>query len=93
MPQPSIRLITFTGSVQVGKHLAALAAQHMKPAIMKFGGHGRVIVCDDVDPVAVAVQSVIAKSRNACQVCVAPTLSTSNILLSLLRHSPRKHPN
>ena len=73
VPQPSIRLITFTGSVPVGKHLAALAGQHMKPAIMELGGHGPVIVCDDVDPVAVAVQSVIAKSRNAGQVCVAPT--------------------
>jgi succinate-semialdehyde dehydrogenase/glutarate-semialdehyde dehydrogenase len=73
VPHPTIRLITFTGSVPVGKHLAALAGQHMKPAIMELGGHGPVIVCDDVDPVAVAVQSVIAKSRNAGQVCVAPT--------------------
>lgn len=73
VPHPTIRLITFTGSVPVGKHLAALAGQHMKPAIMELGGHGPVIVCDDADPVAVAVQSVIAKSRNAGQVCVAPT--------------------
>ena len=73
VPHPAIRLITFTGSVPVGKHLAALAGQHMKPAIMELGGHGPVIVCDDVDPEAVAMQSVIAKSRNAGQVCVAPT--------------------
>jgi succinate-semialdehyde dehydrogenase/glutarate-semialdehyde dehydrogenase len=73
VPHPTIRLITFTGSVPVGKHLAALAGQYMKPAIMELGGHGPVIVCDDVDPVVVAVQSVIAKSRNAGQVCVAPT--------------------
>jgi succinate-semialdehyde dehydrogenase/glutarate-semialdehyde dehydrogenase len=32
-----------------------------------------VIVCDDVDPVATAATSVLGKSRNAGQVCVAPT--------------------
>jgi succinate-semialdehyde dehydrogenase/glutarate-semialdehyde dehydrogenase len=45
----------------------------MKPAIMELGGHGPVIVCDDADPIAVAAASVATKSRNAGQVCVAPT--------------------
>ncbi len=73
VPHHTIRLITFTGSVPVGKHLAAMAGQAMKPAIMELGGHGPVIVCDDVDPVATAEASVVSKSRNAGQVCVAPT--------------------
>jgi succinate-semialdehyde dehydrogenase/glutarate-semialdehyde dehydrogenase len=73
VPHPAIRLITFTGSVPIGKHLAAMAGQHMKPAIMELGGHGPVIVCDDADPVTTAKASVITKSRNAGQVCVAPT--------------------
>jgi succinate-semialdehyde dehydrogenase/glutarate-semialdehyde dehydrogenase len=73
IPHPSIRLVTFTGSIPVGKSLAAMAGQHMKPAIMELGGHAPVIVCDDVDPVATAATSVTGKSRNAGQVCVAPT--------------------
>jgi succinate-semialdehyde dehydrogenase/glutarate-semialdehyde dehydrogenase len=73
IPQPAVRLVTFTGSIPVGKRLAALAGQHMKPAIMELGGHAPVIVCDDVDPVASAATSVIGKSRNAGQVCVSPT--------------------
>jgi succinate-semialdehyde dehydrogenase/glutarate-semialdehyde dehydrogenase len=73
IPQPSIRLITFTGSIPVGKSLAARAGRHMKPAIMELGGHAPVIVCDDVDPVTTAATSVTGKSRNAGQVCVAPT--------------------
>jgi succinate-semialdehyde dehydrogenase/glutarate-semialdehyde dehydrogenase len=73
IPQPSVRLVTFTGSVPVGKHLSAMAGAHMKPAIMELGGHSPVFVCDDVDPVATAVKSVIGKSRNAGQVCVSPT--------------------
>lgn len=73
VPSQAIRLITFTGSVPVGKHLAAMAGQHMKPAIMELGGHGPVIVCEDANPMTTAALSVTAKSRNAGQVCVAPT--------------------
>jgi len=73
VPQPAVRLITFTGSIPVGKHLAGLAAQHMKPSIMELGGHAPVIVCDDVDPAAAGAASAVAKARNAGQVCVSPT--------------------
>ncbi|MGH7108651.1 MAG: NAD-dependent succinate-semialdehyde dehydrogenase, partial [Acetobacteraceae bacterium] len=73
IPQPTVRLVTFTGSIPVGKHLAAMAGRHMKPAIMELGGHAPVIVCDDADPLAAGAASAIGKSRNAGQVCVAPT--------------------
>ena len=73
IPQESVRLVTFTGSIAVGKRLAALAGAHMKPAIMELGGHAPVIVCDDVDPVTSAAAAVMGKSRNAGQVCVSPT--------------------
>lgn len=69
----SVRLITFTGSVPVGQHLAALAGRHMKPAIMELGGNSPVIIWNDVDVEAVAALSVRGKSRNAGQVCVSPT--------------------
>ena len=73
IPQPAVRLVTFTGSVPVGKRLAALAGAHMKPAIMELGGHAPVIVCNDVDVQAAAAVSATVKARNAGQVCVAPT--------------------
>ncbi|MBS7813755.1 NAD-dependent succinate-semialdehyde dehydrogenase [Roseococcus pinisoli] len=73
IPQPGIRLVTFTGSVPVGKKLASLAGAYMKPAIMELGGHAPVIVCGDVDPVSTAATSALGKSRNAGQVCVSPT--------------------
>lgn len=73
IPQSAIRLITFTGSIPVGKKLAEMAGRYMKPAIMELGGHAPVIVCDDVDPLATAAASVAGKSRNAGQVCVSPT--------------------
>ncbi len=73
IPHPTVRLVTFTGSIPVGKHLATLAGQHMKPAIMELGGHAPVIVCGDADPAKAAATSVMGKSRNAGQVCVSPT--------------------
>lgn len=73
IPQPAVRLVTFTGSVPVGKHLASLCGQHMKPAIMELGGSSPVIVWDDADAELVGQLSARAKARNAGQVCVAPT--------------------
>ena len=70
---PVIRVITFTGSIAVGKHLTQLAAKEMKPAIMELGGHAPVIVCDDVDPVRVGHLAGAAQFRMAGQICVSPT--------------------
>jgi len=73
IPQPQVRLVTFTGSAPVGKHLAALCGQHMKPAIMELGGNAPVIIWRDADPRAAAALAVKGKARNAGQVCVSPT--------------------
>src|SRR5947207_13610049 len=73
IPHPIIRKVTFTGSIPVGKQLAALAGQHMKRVTMELGGHAPVIVCEDAD-IALAVKAVAAaKFRNAGQVCISPT--------------------
>jgi succinate-semialdehyde dehydrogenase/glutarate-semialdehyde dehydrogenase len=73
IPKQQTRLIAFTGSTAVGKHLTKLAADHMKPVLMELGGHAPVVVCDDVDPIAAAVVSAVRKARNAGQVCTSPT--------------------
>ena len=70
---PIIRMVAFTGSIAVGKKLAALAAAQMKPALMELGGHAPVIVCRDADPVRAARASVAGKFVNAGQVCTAPS--------------------
>lgn len=70
---PVIRKLSFTGSTAVGKHLAALAADGVKRLTMELGGHAPVLVLGDVDVESVAVSAAQAKSRNAGQVCVAPT--------------------
>ncbi|KAI3593389.1 hypothetical protein D9X30_1699 (plasmid) [Cupriavidus sp. U2] len=73
IPQPVVRMVTFTGSVSIGKQLTAMAGAHMKPVIMELGGHSPVIVCADVDPSVSAAQCTTAKARNAGQICTSPT--------------------
>jgi len=73
IPHPVIRKISFTGSTAVGKHLAALAGQHMKRATMELGGHAPVIVFDDADVAVAAKVMAASKFRNAGQVCISPT--------------------
>ncbi len=70
---PIIRLVTLTGPIAVGKHLAGLCAAQMKPATMELGGHSPVIVCPDADAVGAAQASAVSRYRNAGQVCTAPT--------------------
>lgn len=73
IPSPVIRKISFTGSVPVGRHLGALAAQNLKRTTMELGGHAPFIVFDDADLDAVSRLGVGLKFRNAGQVCASPT--------------------
>lgn len=70
---PIVRKVSFTGSVPVGKQLAALAGAHMKRATMELGGHSPVLVFDDADVPRAAEMLARFKVRNAGQVCVSPT--------------------
>ncbi len=70
---PIIRKVTFTGSVPVGRHLAQLAAKHLKRITLELGGHAPVIVCADADIDKTVAQMVAHKFRNAGQACLAPT--------------------
>jgi len=71
--KPDVRKISFTGSIPVGKHLAALAAKGMKRATMELGGHSPVVVFADADPEKSAYTIAAYKYRNAGQVCISPT--------------------
>lgn len=73
LASPIIRKLSFTGSTVVGKHLAKLAADNMIRTTMELGGHGPVLVFDDVDVDTVLATAAPGKTRNAGQVCVSPT--------------------
>jgi succinate-semialdehyde dehydrogenase/glutarate-semialdehyde dehydrogenase len=73
IPADTIRLVAFTGSTSVGRHLTGLASDNMTPVLMELGGHAPVIVCEDTDVEAAAISSAVRKMRNAGQVCTSPT--------------------
>src|SRR5437660_7023662 len=73
LAKDDVRKISFTGSIPVGKHLAALAAKGMKRATMELGGHSPVVVFADADPEKSAETIAAFKYRNAGQVCISPT--------------------
>jgi succinate-semialdehyde dehydrogenase/glutarate-semialdehyde dehydrogenase len=73
IPQPSVRKVSFTGSTQVGKHLAALAGRYMKPVTMELGGHAPVLVFADADIEGAAKALCGNKFRCSGQSCINPT--------------------
>ncbi|MGB0410078.1 MAG: NAD-dependent succinate-semialdehyde dehydrogenase [Pikeienuella sp.] len=73
IPQDPVRLVAFTGSTVVGRHLTTLASENMTSVLMELGGHAPVIVCEDTDAKVAGVSSAIRKMRNAGQVCTSPT--------------------
>lgn len=73
IPHPVIRKITFTGSTAVGRHLAALAGQHLKRITLELGGHAPAIIFEDADIEAAIKTLSFHKFRNCGQVCISPT--------------------
>ncbi|MEO0973790.1 MAG: NAD-dependent succinate-semialdehyde dehydrogenase [Pseudomonadota bacterium] len=71
--QDQVRLVAFTGSTTVGRHLTTLASQNMTPVLMELGGHAPVIVCEDTCIESSALSGAVRKMRNAGQVCTSPT--------------------
>ena len=67
---PDVRLVTFTGSTEVGRLLIAQSAATVKKLSLELGGNAPFIVFADAD-IDKAVQGIMAsKFRNSGQTCV-----------------------
>jgi len=49
LADPRVKMITFTGSSKVGRHLAAEAGRHMKRVTLEMGGKNPLVVLKDAD--------------------------------------------
>ncbi len=67
---PLVRMITFTGSTEVGKLLMEQAARTVKRVGMELGGNAPFIVFDDADLDRAVAGATASKFRNAGQTCV-----------------------
>ena len=67
-----IRKLSFTGSTEVGRQLAADCAPTLKRLSMELGGAAPLIVFEDADLDAAVEGAIAAKFRAAGQTCVCP---------------------
>ena len=70
---PDVDMVSFTGSTAVGRRIAELAAQTVKPTAMELGGKSPNVVLDDAD-LERAIPDAVAKCfLNSGQTCSALT--------------------
>lgn len=67
---PTVRLVGFTGSTDVGKVLMAQAASTVKKVALELGGNAPFIVFEDADLDAAVEGALASKFRNMGQTCV-----------------------
>jgi succinate-semialdehyde dehydrogenase / glutarate-semialdehyde dehydrogenase len=72
LSSPTVRKITFTGSTDVGRQIAARAAQGMKRISLELGGHAPFLVLADADPEHAAKGAALVKFLNTGQACICP---------------------
>ena len=65
-----VRHLSFTGSTEVGRILAAQCASTVKKVSLELGGNAPFIVFDDADLDSAVEGAMVSKYRNAGQTCV-----------------------
>lgn len=66
---PRLRAMSFTGSTEIGKMIAARCAATMKQLVMELGGHAPLIIFSDADverAVSIAIDAKFATSGQDC---------------------------
>jgi succinate-semialdehyde dehydrogenase/glutarate-semialdehyde dehydrogenase len=67
---PDVRRVAFTGSTDVGRRVAGLAALALTRVSLELGGSDPVIVCADADVDAAVKAVIIGRYWNAGQACL-----------------------
>src|SRR6476659_7723961 len=68
---PRVRVVSFTGSTEVGRTLLKEAADNIVKPAMELGGNAPFIVLEDADIDAAIDGAMIAKMRNMGEACTA----------------------
>ncbi len=68
---PRVRVVSFTGSTEVGRKLLHEAADNILKPAMELGGNAPFIVFEDADIDAAIEGAMIAKMRNMGEACTA----------------------
>jgi acyl-CoA reductase-like NAD-dependent aldehyde dehydrogenase len=68
---PAVRRVNFTGSSKVGKVIAKLAAEHLKPVLLELGGKAPFVVLDDADIDQAVEAAAFGAFMNQGQICMS----------------------
>lgn len=68
---PVPRVISFTGSTAVGRHIAEVGARHFKKVILELGGNSAFIVLDDADLEYAVDAAVFSRFTHQGQICMS----------------------
>ena len=68
---PAVRVVSFTGSTEVGRAVMAVASRRIVKPLLELGGDAPFLVFDDADLDAAVDGALLAKFRNAGQSCIA----------------------
>nr|BFD83504.1 aldehyde dehydrogenase family protein [Streptomyces sp. Xyl84] len=68
---PIPKLISFTGSDKVGRHVATVCAAHFKRTVLELGGNSAIVVLDDADLDYAVDAAVFSRYVHQGQVCMA----------------------
>ncbi|MFD7132123.1 aldehyde dehydrogenase family protein [Streptomyces sp. NPDC059894] len=71
LEHPVPRVISFTGSDKVGRHVATVCAAHFKRTILELGGNSALVVLDDADIDYAVDAAVFSRYVHQGQVCMA----------------------
>ncbi|BET12706.1 aldehyde dehydrogenase [Pandoraea sputorum] len=76
--EPAVRRVNFTGSTRVGRIIAGLCAEHLKPAVLELGGKAPCLVLDDADLDDAVNGVAFGAFANSGQIC----MSTERIVVA-----------
>ncbi len=68
---PATRMISFTGSTEVGRVLLRRSADRILKAVMELGGNAPFVVLADADLDAAVEGAMVAKMRHSAETCTA----------------------
>ncbi|WP_444684946.1 aldehyde dehydrogenase family protein [Alkalicoccus luteus] len=68
---PVPKVISFTGSTEVGSHIASLAGKHIKETALELGGNNAFIVLEDADIDRAVEAAVFGKFLHQGQICMS----------------------
>ncbi|MET8765788.1 aldehyde dehydrogenase family protein [Streptomyces sp. NPDC004658] len=71
LEHPVPKVISFTGSDKVGRHVATVCARNFKRAVLELGGNSALVVLDDADIDYAVDAAVFSRFVHQGQVCMA----------------------